>query len=163
MALIAAYGNPDTSFWEFDADGNMQYKAVETTVDGQTIYTPANQEDWMFADVVNGYPAIDLAWRVKNPAITFVKGSRDELSTNEEYLALIPTKQYSQRIVSAEMMQDRTDIEMELFDYVENFVAESVVYGLDDAKWEKHIQQLADLGYDEWIQWYQDVEDGNVY
>ena len=117
----------------------------------------------MVADIVNGYPAIAPDWWVENPAVTYEVGSRDAVTRTEEYINTLPTRQFSRRIVSDEMTSARAEIELELFDYIERFIAESIVYGLDDAKWEAHLQQLTDLGYDEWIQWYQDVEDGNVY
>lgn len=163
VALIAEGGNPENSFWEWTEDGNAQRKAVEKEVDGETTVTPMAPEDWMVADIVNGYPAIAPDWWVENPAVTYEVGSRDAVTRTEEYINTLPTRQFSRRIVSDEMTSARAEIELELFDYIERFIAESIVYGLDDAKWEAHLQQLTDLGYDEWIQWYQDVEDGNVY
>lgn len=60
VALIAEGGNPENSFWEWTEDGNAQKKAVETEVDGETTVTPMAPEDWMVADIVNGYPAMPV-------------------------------------------------------------------------------------------------------
>lgn len=163
VAITAAYGSDENSILEKKEDGNYQYKVVEEEVDGETVYKRMAREDWMYADVVNGYPGIDWDWIGTNPDELLVEGSRAEMTTKQVWVDLLPETQFAQTIVSEAMVSDRTFIEIELFEYIESFIAESVVYGLDDAKWNAHLEQLDAVGYYDWIQWYQDVEDGNLY
>jgi len=163
VAMIAAYGSEENARIEKNDDGNYQWKVVEEEVDGETVYKRMAIEDWMYADIVNGYPGIDVSWIETNPQETLVEGSRPEMTTKQEWIDLLPEQQFAQTIVSEAMVSDRTFIEIELFEYIESFIAESVVYGLDDAKWAAHLDALDAVGYGDWIQWYQDVEDGNLY
>ena len=57
---------------------------------------------------------------------------------------------------NAELALIRTELEA----YISEFIATSVVNGLSDEQWEKHIDYLDKLRVDEWIQWYQDFIDG---
>ena len=43
--------------------------------------------------------------------------------------------------------------------YLDSFVADCVVNGLDDAKWEKHLKDVEGYRASEWVQWYQDYID----
>ena len=43
--------------------------------------------------------------------------------------------------------------------YLDNFVADCVVNGIDDAKWEKHLKDVEGYRASEWTQWYQDYLD----
>lgn len=64
------------------------------------------------------------------------------------------------RFISPEKTNERTFIETELFSYIKNFVATSILEGVDDRSWDAHLQQLEALQYSKWIQWYQDFYDG---
>ena len=59
------------------------------------------------------------------------------------------------RFVDPEKTSERTFIETELFSYISNFIATSVMDGIDDAAWEAHLQQLDAVQYNEWLNWYQ--------
>ena len=50
-------------------------------------------------------------------------------------------------------------METELFAYIKNFTATSILEGVDDASWDAHLKQLEALQYDTWLQWYQDFLD----
>ena len=50
-------------------------------------------------------------------------------------------------------------METELFTYIGNFTATSVLNGIDDASWNAHLDQLQANQYDQWLQWYQDFLD----
>ena len=50
-------------------------------------------------------------------------------------------------------------METELFSYISNFIATSVLDGIDDAKWEEHHSQLDAVQYNEWLNWYQEYLD----
>ncbi len=66
----------------------------------------------------------------------------------------------TQRPVDADKVSERTLIETDLNAYLDNFVAESIVYGIDDAKWEAHLAAVESYGASAYVQWYQDFLDG---
>jgi len=63
------------------------------------------------------------------------------------------------RFSDPEKTSERAFLEKELFDYIANFVATSIVEGVTDQSWEHYLKQLEVYRYDEWIQWYQDFLD----
>lgn len=63
------------------------------------------------------------------------------------------------RFVDPEKTSERTFMETELFSYISNFIATSVLDGIDDAKWEEHLSQLDAVQYNEWLNWYQEYLD----
>lgn len=63
------------------------------------------------------------------------------------------------RYVDPEKTSERTFMETELFTYIGNFIATSVLNGIDDASWNAHLEQLQMNQYDQWLQWYQDFLD----
>lgn len=66
------------------------------------------------------------------------------------------------KYTTAEVEEERAFIEVDLFDYISSFIATSITEGVTDESWETHLQQLENVGYYEWIQWYQDFVDGNI-
>ena len=52
-------------------------------------------------------------------------------------------------------MEYKTDIEIELKPYIDNFIAKSVMNGVTDESWEEHLKQLEVVQYPEYIEWYQ--------
>lgn len=67
---------------------------------------------------------------------------------------IIPT-----RSVSEEKINERQLIYTDLKAYLDGFVADCVVNGIDDAKWEAHLTTVNAYGAQEWTQWYQDFLD----
>ena len=63
------------------------------------------------------------------------------------------------RFVDPAKTSERTFMETELFAYIKNFTATSILEGVDDASWDAHLKQLEALQYDTWLQWYQDFLD----
>ena len=61
---------------------------------------------------------------------------------------------------SASWTNERTFIETELLAYIRNYIATSILEGIDDSSWNAHLEQLKALQYDAWLQWYQDYLDG---
>ena len=61
--------------------------------------------------------------------------------------------------VPAEKIQERNMLYTDLKAYLDSFVADCVVNGLDDAKWEKHLKDVEGYRASEWVQWYQDYID----
>jgi ABC-type glycerol-3-phosphate transport system substrate-binding protein len=70
-----------------------------------------------------------------------------------------PAERFPQRSVPAEKLDERSFIEADLKAYLDSFVADAVVNGLDDAKWEAHLKTVEKYRASEWVQWYQDFVD----
>ena len=63
------------------------------------------------------------------------------------------------RFVDPEKTSEKAMIETDLNTYIKNFLATSIINGVDDKAWEAHLKQLDSLGIDQWTQWYQDFID----
>lgn len=70
-----------------------------------------------------------------------------------------PDEVFPVRNVPSEKVEERTMIETDLMAYLSSFVADSVVNGLDDAKWQNHMKTVEQYNASEWIQWHQDYLD----
>ena len=64
------------------------------------------------------------------------------------------------RFVDPAKTNERTFIETELLAYIRNYIATSILEGIDDSSWNAHLEQLKALQYDAWLQWYQEYLDG---
>ena len=80
----------------------------------------------------------------------------------DEVWDYLQTEYIPLRMVDTAELDERTFIENDLFEYLKNFTASSIMGGVDDAAWESHLSQLETLQYYDWIQWYQDYIDGNL-
>ena len=67
---------------------------------------------------------------------------------------------FPQRPVDSAKLEERNMIYTDLKAYLDSFVADCVVHGIDDAKWEKHLKDCQGYRAEEWTQWYQDYLDG---
>lgn len=56
-------------------------------------------------------------------------------------------------------VEERAFIETELYAYIATFTAEAIAKGIDDAKWEQHLNDLKAYQYYEWLGLYQDMID----
>ncbi len=63
------------------------------------------------------------------------------------------------RSVAEEKVNERTMIYTDLKAYLDSFVADSIVNGIDDAKWDAHLSAVESYGASQWVQWYQDFLD----
>ena len=70
-----------------------------------------------------------------------------------------PAERIPIRNVPAEKIQERNMLYTDLKAYLDSFVADCVVNGLDDAKWEKHLKDVEGYRASEGVQWYQDYID----
>lgn len=71
-----------------------------------------------------------------------------------------PAQRVPIRSVAEEKINERTLIYTDLKAYLDGFVADCVVNGIDDAKWEAHLATVETYGAKAWTQWYQDFLDG---
>ena len=145
---------PQGGYWDINDEGTVYLKTPENLTDTFTI------ENYKYT-----YGMVD--------ACTFIRA--DEACEVDEEVAFttwyridsvdqvwdqLATEYTPSRFVDGEKTDERTFMEIELTPYVDNFIATSIVDGIDDAKWEAHLSQLEALQYYDWIQWYQDYTDG---
>lgn len=62
-------------------------------------------------------------------------------------------------VVSQENEERRSILSTDIDTYLKKFVADSVINGIDDAKWQKHLKTLEDLKVDEYTQLCQELVD----
>lgn len=65
------------------------------------------------------------------------------------------------RIVDAETLEEKTMIEPDLKNYLTSFVANSVINGVTDKSWAKHLEELEKYQYSDYIEWQQKYYDGS--
>ena len=67
---------------------------------------------------------------------------------------------FPKRNVDADKLEERDFIQTEMSAYLENFVADAIVNGIDDAKWEKHLKDVEAYKVTELVEWWQGYLDG---
>lgn len=74
-----------------------------------------------------------------------------------DYLAdeYLPTK-----FADSEKINERTFIEIELFEFINSYVATGIVEGVTEESWNQYVSRLETLRYGEWIDWHQKFYDG---
>lgn len=96
--------------------------------------------------------------------ITYNKGERstDPFNVNNEkavsdaiYRESYPEEYYPNVFLTLEENKIITELETDLKTYMYQFYGDWIVNGGDDAKWAKHLQQLKDLGVEEYIEQFQ--------
>jgi len=154
LKYISRFG-PQGEAWDIDENGQIYEKLPDSLTDEFTIehykytygmvdYGPLIRKD------ENAQVLEEVAWtswyRINS------------VDTVHEYC--IPVEQQIPiRFVAPEKTTERSFIETDLFTYISNFTATSILEGIDDAAWAAHLTQLKDYRYDAWLQWYQDYLD----
>lgn len=59
----------------------------------------------------------------------------------------------------ADKEEERAFMEVELFEYIKTFIADSIKNGVTDDSWAKHLEELKTVQYYDWLGWYQDFVD----
>jgi len=94
---------------------------------------------------VEKYPYSEHAWRMKIIPVMW---------------DLIPNERIPRSMVSADKIQERTFIEIDLMVFMREFRADAILNGITDAKWNTYVRDLdTRFKYNEWIKWYQDYVD----
>ncbi|WP_164821803.1 extracellular solute-binding protein [Paenibacillus koleovorans] len=60
---------------------------------------------------------------------------------------------------SAEVLKERTTMATEINTYLSNFLAQSIMKGIDDAGWKEHLDKLKKLNVDKYVSGYQQFYD----
>ena len=155
MKYTSRFG-PKGEAWDMDENGRVFEKLPESLTDDFTIenykytygmvdYGPLIRKD------ENAEVLEDVAW-TSWYRIECVKEVHDYCLPAENQLPI--------RFVDPAKTNERTFIETELLAYIRNYIATSILEGIDDGSWNAHLEQLKALQYDAWLQWYQDYLDG---
>lgn len=146
---------PKGEAWDVDENGQVYEKLPDSLTDDFTIenykytygmvdYGPLIRKD------ENANVLEDIAW---------TSWYRIECVDKVHDYCLPVENQFPIRFVDPAKTSERTFIETELFAYIKNFTATSILEGIDDVSWDAHLKQLEALQYDTWLQWYQDYID----
>ncbi len=77
----------------------------------------------------------------------------------DQVFDMLPTEKIMPKFTDPEKINERSFIEVELFELINNFIATSIVKGVTDESWNNYLKQLDGARYDEWINWYQQYMD----
>lgn len=153
LKYMAKFGERG-GYWDMDEDGTVYQKTPDGLSDDFTV------ENYKYTYGLVGLSPLVL----KSEAIEISKEQafstwyRSNMS--DEVWEYMQDEYPPQRMVDSAKLDERTFMETDLFAYLENFTASSIMNGVDDAAWEAHLSQLETLQYYDWIQWYQDYIDG---
>lgn len=145
---MARFGEEDVS-WYRDAEGNY-FIGAETPEEGvnytELAYTVG------LGNVTSPYiPPYELGSEFKEDSIR----GRMVLAVEDLLMDEYPLP----RMVPSEKVEERAFIETDLFTYIGNFGATSVLEGITDESWEQYLEGLRTYQYYEWLDWWQDYVD----
>ncbi len=153
MKYTTKFG-PRGGYWDIDENGEVFQKTPENLTDDFTV------ENYKYTNGMVGMSPLVL----KNERISV---SREQafstwyrINETDQVWEYLQTEYPPQSIVAKESLEKKDFIETDLMAYLENFNSESILKGLDDKKWQDHLEALQSWQYYEWIQWYQDYIDG---
>ena len=113
--------------------------------------------------VVNDPPLLTREETPKNDGeISPSAALRDSMVDQVDEYFLPKEDQLPQIYVSTEAIDQRTFIETDLFAYIKEFRAQAIMNGFTDDEWNNYVSQLDAYGYQDWLQWYQDMMDGTL-
>ena len=108
---------------------------------------------------MNNIPCLVLPEELEQNAANAPAEATVRLGLVDAVKDYFPAERIPQRAVPAEKLEERNLIYTDLGAYLDSFVADAVVNGLDDAKWENHLKTVEQYRASEWVQWYQDFLD----
>ena len=146
---------PQGEAWDIDEDGNVFEKLPEDLTDDYTIENYKYTQGMV--DMGSFITESESATVLKENS--FTSWYRIDCVEQMHDYCLPVERQLPLRFVAPEKTSERTFMETELFTYIGNFIATSVLNGVDDASWNNHLEQLKTYQYYEWLQWYQDYLD----
>ncbi len=153
MKYIVRYGEEGT-LWETRDDGKVYRKTPQNLTEDFTM------ENMKYTyGMVDGCPLINLS-EIEIKDAEKDPGSLERDRYVDQVKDFFPKEFLPIRFVDSQKASERAFIETELNAYLEQFIANSIVSGIDDASWEAHLQQLQAYDLAGWAQWYQDFIDG---
>ena len=146
---------PQGEAWDMESDGTVVEKLPESLTDDYTIENYKYTQGMV--DMGSYIPKDKSATVLKENS--FTSWYRIDCVEQLHDYCLPVERQLPIRYVAPEKTSERTFMETDLFTYIGNFIATSVLNGIDDASWNAHLEQLQMNQYDQWLQWYQDFLD----
>ncbi len=156
MKMICSSGEKGLS-WDFDSEGK-----VTEVLEIPEGYETMNDYTRTVGIANVSYPLVCARESSPMEEVGEVPESRGQFRV----LAWEATHEYLQdeyipvRYADADRLNERAFIEMELFDAISSFRADSIANGVTDESWAAYLEQLKSLQLDEWVAWYQDFYDG---
>lgn len=143
--IMSAYCGDEGIAWELAEDGNYydDYSTDEKQANSNFVSMGTN---------ASPHRSVRLFTGKKSARYALADEVRDLLV---DYANDIPIK-----LVDPLMVEERTFIEADLFGYINNFAAESMMNGVTDESWDAYVAGLEDYQYSEWINWYQSYVNG---
>lgn len=143
-------------YWDIDESGQVYQKTPDDLTDDFTV------ENYKYTYGLVGLSPITL----KNESI-YVSEEQAfstwfRIGMVDQVWEYLQTEYPHNRMVDSADLEVRTFMETDLFEYLKNFTASSIMNGVDDASWQAHLDSLQSWQYYDWIQWYQDYLDGNI-
>ena len=153
QGLIRTADNPDGTFEEVDG------KLYNVTSGSYTAdYTWENAKYTM---QINNYSPLILP----DERVQTVLDPSSPMSirdiTCEAAFEYLPTEGLPYRNVAAEKTQEFALKTTDLMTFIENFIATSIVDGIDDDTWSNYLSELSSYNYDYYIEYYQGYLDGD--
>lgn len=113
--------------------------------------------------VVNDPPLMTIDETPKNDGeISPSAALRDSMVDQVDEWFIPKEDQLPQVYVPTEAIDRRTFMETDLFAHIKEFRAQAVINGFTDDEWNNYVSQLDAYGYQDWLQWYQDMMDGTL-
>lgn len=131
--------------WELNEDGNY-YDDYTTDEQKANNY---NNAFW-----TNTCPQRSMTY------FTGKRGVRFDLANEVRDLLVDYADDIPVKLVDPLLVEERTFIEADLFGYINNFAAESMMNGVTDESWDAYVAGLEDYQYGEWLNWYQSYVNG---
>lgn len=150
--MLWAWG-PENVSWKNVADGKIQ-KITDNFPDGISNYAELRQT---FSPGMAGF----YLWSEEDQSKFNLTSERDQKYFARE--ALYEPYFYNERIPigndTEEATNERNSMATEINTYVINFFAESVLKGIDDAKWQENLKTCEKLNVDKFVADYQNYYD----
>ncbi len=157
---MARYGDENIGFY-YQEDGTMQSGYNPETAEEGVDYLTLQYNQALGNTTAPYFTPEDVQELESSTLGAYKEGTpRGKGSVLVEDMLLkesVPT-----RLTSPEAATERTLIETDLFEIIDNFRAKSIMEGVTDESWNAFLAELETYQYNEWIDWWQDYLDGKL-
>lgn len=147
----AQFGDLDGNIVTYSQGLGENCALLTVLEDGATFETQKLRGDW-WTDV-DGNPTREVAPYDRNWAWS----EYHQYVREGEGIEVLGSKFHSK-----EATEEKTVIETDLYPYIRTFMADAVINGIDDAKWDTFVGGLESYGYYRWIDWWQRAYNGEI-
>lgn len=140
--------------WDYAEDGSLITLYPEAT---ETMGIENMKYTWAHVNIV---PSLHTPDEIEKPDAEKAPAGAVRWQMVDSVYDLIPDQGTPYRTPPADKLEERELLWVELKDYLDNFVATSVINGVTDESWEEHLATAEAYGIYEYQQWWQDFMDG---